>query len=122
MDAVLSDRAGRAVHGADGVRITARYTTCVGDEYRWPPEGVPDLRDGLTTVEVIEALYAPIGLRMDNRAPTSAPTFLAVCAPTDAGRLIVVVCTRTDPTGVWTIAGARAASDTERMMWRKYTS
>jgi hypothetical protein len=99
----------------------------VGDEYRWPPTGVPDLREGLTRAEVVEALYAPIALRMDNRAPASAPTFLAVCAPTecaptDAGRLIIVVCSRTDPADVWTIAGARAANDTERMMWRKHAS
>jgi hypothetical protein len=72
--------------------------------------------------EVVEALYAPVALRMDNRTPASTPTFLAVCAPTDVGRLIIVVCARSDPTGVWTISGARAASDTERMMWRKYTS
>jgi hypothetical protein len=83
---------------------------------------VPDLRDGLTSVEVVEALYAPVVLRMDNRVPAGEPTFLAVCAPTDAGWLIVVVCTRTDAVDVWTITGARSASDTERMMWRKYTS
>ncbi len=94
----------------------------MGDEYRWPPTGVSDMRDGLTRAEVVEALYAPVALRMDNRAPAAAPTLLAVCAPTNDGRLIIVVCTRTEPTGVWTIAGARAATDTERMMWRKYTS
>lgn len=104
------------------MRITCGYTAVVGDEYRWPSGGVPDLRDGLTVVEVIEALYAPVALRMDNRVPVGGPTFLAVCAPTDVGRLIIVVCTRTDATGVWTITGARSASHTERMMWRKYTS
>ena len=94
----------------------------VGEDYRWPPEGVPDLRDGLSTVDVVDALYAPVALRMDNRAPASAPTFLAVCAPTDAGLLVVVVCTRTDPTGVWTIAGARAATVAEPMMWKRCTA
>jgi hypothetical protein len=94
----------------------------VGDEYRWPTAGVPDSREGLTTADVVQALYAPVALRMDNRVPAAEPTFLAICAPTDAGRLIIVVCTRTDSTGVWTIAGARAASDAERLMWRKYTS
>ncbi len=80
---------------------------------------MPGLRDGLTSVE---ALYAPVALRMDNRVPAGGPTFLAVCAPAGTGRLIIVVCTRTDAAGAWTITGARSASDTERMMWRKYTS
>jgi hypothetical protein len=92
------------------------------DEYRWPSVGASEVRDGLTTVEVIEALYAPIAVRMHNRVPAGGPTFMAVCAPTDAGRLIVVVCTRTDPVGVWTVAGARVASEAERAMWRKHTS
>jgi hypothetical protein len=94
----------------------------VGDEYRWPDDGVPDLRDGLTPADVVGALYAPTTLRLDNRVPARAPTFLAVCAPTDEQRLIVVVCVRPEPTGVWTITGARAASPHERSMWRKYTA
>ena len=80
------------------------------------------LRDGLTTLEVVEALYAPTALRLDNRTPPGAPTFVAVCAPTVDLRLIVVVCTRPSPTEPWTIAGARDASDSERAMWRKHTS
>jgi hypothetical protein len=98
-----------------------RYTAPVSDEFRWAG-GKPDLRNGLTPREVIDALYAPAVLRLDNRTPAAAPTFLAVCAPTDDLRLIVVVCTRDAPDGVWTIAGARDATNTERAMWRKHTS
>lgn len=71
---------------------------------------------------MVEALHAPAALRMDNRVPFRAPTFLAVCAPTAAEqRLIVVVCVR-DGEDVWTIAGARQAGLNERQMWRKYTA
>jgi hypothetical protein len=94
----------------------------VGDEYRWPENPTAGLRDGLTTREVVEALYAPTSLRLDNRTPTDAPTFLAVCAPTADLRLIVVVCIRPSPAEPWTIAGARDASANERAMWRKHTS
>lgn len=72
--------------------------------------------------EVVEALYAPVTLRMDNRVPPGAATFLAVCAPTGEQRLIVVVCTRRDVDESWSIVGARDASMNERTMWRKYTS
>jgi len=94
----------------------------VGDEYRWPENLTAGLRDGLTTREVVEALYAPTSLRLDNRTPTEAPTFLAVCAPTADLRLIVVVCTRAGPAESWTIVGARDAGANERGMWRKHTS
>ena len=99
-----------------------RYTDRVGDEYRWPEDPTAGLRDGLATGEVVEALYAPASLRLDNRAPSSAPTFLAVCAPTADLRLIVVVCTRSSPAEPWTIVGARDARANERAMWRKHTS
>jgi len=94
----------------------------VGEVYRWRTDGPTDLRDGLTTKDVVDALYAPTTLRMDNRAPASAPTFMAVCAPTADQRLIVVVCTRAEDDEAWTIVGARDAGTTERLMWRKYTS
>jgi len=94
----------------------------MGDEYRWPDGQAADLRDGLTAKDVIDALYAPASLRLDNRTPASAPTFLAVCAPTSEQRLIVVVCTRAEADGAWTIAGARDAGPNERAMWRKHTS
>jgi uncharacterized DUF497 family protein len=93
----------------------------VADEYRWPDDGA-DLRDGLTPKDVIDALYASTTLRMDNRVPTQAPTLLAVCAPTDDLRLIVVTCARTEIHEAWTIVGAREATSKERSMWRKYTS
>jgi hypothetical protein len=99
-----------------------RYTAGMGDEYRWPADPTAGLRDGLTTQEVVEALYAPTSLRLDNRTPTDSPTFLAVCAPTADLRLIVVVCTRLSSADPWTIAGARDASTDERAMWRKHTS
>ncbi len=92
------------------------------DEYRWPQHTVADLRDGLTPADVIDALYAPTTLRMDNRAPAKTPTFMAVCAPTSTQRLIVVICTRADPDHMWTITGARDARTKERLMWRKHTS
>jgi hypothetical protein len=94
----------------------------VGDEYRWQEDASAGLRDGLTTQEVVGALYAPSSLRLDNRTPTDAPTFLAVCAPTAELRLIVVVCTRPSPAEPWTIVGARDAGTNERAMWRKHTS
>jgi hypothetical protein len=94
----------------------------VVDEYQWPDEFAADLRDGLGAREVVEALYAPQALVMDNRTPEDGPTFLAVCAPTDELRLIVVVCVRLDPARPWTIIGGRDAMPAERMMWRKHTS
>jgi uncharacterized DUF497 family protein len=93
----------------------------VADVYRWPVGGL-DLRDGLTPKDVVDALYAPATLRMDNRLPSREPTFLAVCAPTDEQRLIVVVCTRVQDDEAWTIVGARDARMNERQMWRKHTS
>lgn len=94
----------------------------MGDEYRWPDGASVGLHDGLTTKDVIEALYAPTSLRLDNRTPTDAPTFMAVCAPTAELRLIVVVCVRSGPDETWTIVGARDAGANERAMWRKHTS
>lgn len=90
--------------------------------YRWPGDGPADLRDGLAPGDVVDALYAPAALRLDNRVPSGAPTFMAVCAPAGQQRLIVVVCTRTDAGEPWTIVGAREAGMNERAMWRKYTS
>jgi hypothetical protein len=94
----------------------------VTELYRWPSEGTADLRDGLTPREVVEALYAPAALRLDNRVPAREPTFMAVCAPTDDQRLVVVVCTRTEHVQPWTISGVRDAGMNERQMWRKHTS
>ena len=94
----------------------------MGDEFRWPDDGPRRLRDGLTPKEVVDALYLPGSLRLDNRRPAHNPTLLSVCAPTADLRLIVVVCTRTDPSGPWTIVGARDAGPEERAMWRKHTS
>lgn len=101
--------------------MTRRYTAVVDDEFQWPREG-SDLRDGLVHRDVVDALYAPASLRLDNRAPSSAPTFMAVCAPTHEQRLIVVVCTRGQPDQTRTISGARDATDAGRAMWRKHTS
>ena len=103
-------------------RHTIRYTTVVAELYRWPMGAAADLRDRLTARDVVEALYAPVALRMDNRVPAGLATFLAVCAPTGQQRLIVVICTRTDADEPWTIMGAREAVMNERAMWRKYTS
>jgi hypothetical protein len=94
----------------------------VTELYRWPSGRAADLRDSLTLRDVIDALHAPTTLRMDNRVPTREPTFMAVCAPTDEQRLIVVVCTRSDDGEPWTIVGARDAGMNEREMWRKHTS
>jgi hypothetical protein len=94
----------------------------VAELYRWPGEGPTDLRDGLTPKDVVDALHAPATLRMDNRVPARKPTFMAVCAPTDEQRLIVVVCTRLDHSEPWTIIGARDAGINERQMWGKHTS
>jgi len=94
----------------------------VGDRYRWPDDGPTGLRDGLTSKDVVDALFGPVSLRLDNRTPPQDSTFLAVCAPTADLRLIVVVCTRTDPHEPWTIVGARDAGPNERAMWRKHTS
>ena len=90
--------------------------------YRWPNGGAANLRDGLTPKDVIDAVHASVTLRLDNYAPAKEPTFLAVCAPTDEQRLIIVVCTRTEDVEPWTIVGAREASMNERQMWRKHTS
>src|SRR5579859_4561463 len=38
--------------------------------FQWPVGSAAELRDGLTTRDVIEALYAPVTLRMDNRVPS----------------------------------------------------
>jgi hypothetical protein len=94
----------------------------VVDEYQWPENPAAGLRDGLTTLEVVESLYASTSLRLDNRTPPGVPTFMAVCAPTADLRLIMVVCTRPSPTEPWTITGARDAGESERAMWRKHTS
>jgi hypothetical protein len=94
----------------------------VEELYQWSDDAVAELRGGFTPLDVVEAPDAPIALRMDNPAPEAAPTFLAVCAPTGHQRLIVVVCIRASPGGVWTIVGACDASVNERAMWRKYTS
>jgi hypothetical protein len=94
----------------------------VGDEYRWPNDGPRDLRDGLTPKNVVDALFGSVSLRLENRTPPHDPTFLAACAPTAELRLIVIVCTRSDPEEPWTIVGARDAGPKEREIWRKHTS
>jgi hypothetical protein len=93
----------------------------VSELFQWPDEGGAELRDGLSPAEVVEALFAPEQLRLDNRTPPRAPTFLAVCAPTEQQRLIVAVCVRDDQAQPWTIVGARDAGTDERAMWRKHT-
>jgi hypothetical protein len=75
----------------------------------------------LSPAEVVEALFAPEQLRLANRTPPRAPTFFAVCAPTEQQRLIVAVCVRDNQTQPWTIVGARDAGTDERAMWRKHT-
>ena len=94
----------------------------MGDEYRWPEGRAAQLRDGLTSRDIVDALYAPASLRLDNRTPADAPTFMAVCAPTGEQRLIVVAFIRADTDAPWTIVAARDARPNERMMWRKHTS
>jgi hypothetical protein len=117
-----ADVAGFLLTAGWSIRYTVRYTAVVEELYQWPAGPAADLRDGLTAQDVAEALYAPLSLRMDNRVPAQAPTFLAVCAPTEQQRLIIIVCTRTDADEPWTIRGARDATMNERAMWRKYTS
>jgi hypothetical protein len=92
----------------------------VSDEYVWPIDA-PDLRDGLTRKDVIDALYAPLTLRVANRVPPESPTFLAVCAPTEDQRLIMIVSLRDDASQPWTIVFARDADSAERKMWREQT-
>jgi hypothetical protein len=94
----------------------------VTELYRWPGDRTADLRDGLTPKDVVDALHAPTSLRMENRVPSRKPSFMAVCAPTDEQRLIIVVCTRSEHVEPWTIVGARDAGMNERQMWRKHTS
>ncbi len=103
-------------------RNTLGYTARVEDEYRWPEGQTAELHDALTTREVVDALYAPTSLRLDNRTPEEAPVLLVVCAPTDDERLIVVVCVRAQTDQIWTIFGARDARATERTIWRRHTS
>jgi hypothetical protein len=91
-------------------------------EFRWPDDPPAKLEDGLGPVDVIEALYAPVSLRLDNRVPPGAPTLLAICAPTEVQRLIIVVCLRDEPDEPWTIVGVRDARTHKRPMWRKHTS
>ena len=93
----------------------------MSDEFRWPAAAAI-LLDGLTPIEVIDALYAPPGQRMDNRTPPEAPTFLAICAQTNDHVLIVVVCTRNEVDEPWTIVAARKANQNEQQMWEKHTS
>jgi uncharacterized DUF497 family protein len=93
----------------------------VVDEYRWP-RGDADLRDGLSRRDIVDVLYAPATLRLENRAPEAASTVLVVCAPTEHDRLVVVVCTRDPNTAIWNIVAARDANSNEREIWRKHTS
>jgi hypothetical protein len=51
----------------------------VTDEFRWPDTGAR-LRDALTARDVIGALYAPASLRLDNRVPATAATWMIICA------------------------------------------
>jgi hypothetical protein len=88
----------------------------VDEVYRWPVAGPTNLPDALAPREVVEALFAPESLRVDNRTPPEEPTFVAICAPTEDQRLNVVVCVRSEDDGAWTVVGARDANMNERQM------
>ncbi len=92
----------------------------MSDEYRLP--GDAHLLDDLSVEEVWEAIRAPAALRRENRVPIDRPSFLALCAPTDVLRLVVVLCRRDPPERAWTVVAARDATMSERAMWREGTA
>lgn len=92
----------------------------MSDIYRLPGEAV--LAEGISEGEVWQALGAVPTLRRENRVPANRPSLLAVCAPTHALRLLVVICKRDPPDPAWVVVVARDATMIERAMWREGTA
>jgi hypothetical protein len=86
-------------------------------EYAWTDEGVQAARhNGLELAEVIEALYAPPGLRFERRV---GETLLIVMGMASTGRVIAALCDSVEHTAKFRIVGVRALTGPDLDQWRR---
>ncbi len=67
--------------------------------------------------EIIQALYAPPGLRYERRI---GELLLIVMGMAETGRVVAVLCDRDDDTVTYEIIGARALSGDDLDEWRRH--
>lgn len=86
-------------------------------EYVWTDEGVAATRShGIDLAEVVQALYAPQGMRYERRL---GDLLLIVMGMADSGRVIAVLCERIAGTETYKIFGARVLSGSDLDEWRR---
>jgi hypothetical protein len=86
-------------------------------EYVWTDDGVRTAeRNGLELAEVIDALYAPPGLRFERHL---GDTLLIVMGMAGTGRVIAALCDSVERTARYRIVGARALAGTDLDEWRR---
>jgi hypothetical protein len=86
-------------------------------EYLWTDEGLADVRrNKLAVDEVIEAFYAPPGLRYERRL---GDLLLIVIGTAGSGKVIAVFCDQVESTTTYRIMSARPLSPAETDEWRR---
>lgn len=85
--------------------------------YLWTDQGVVSARAaGLSVVEIVQALYAPPGLRFERRI---GELLLIVMGMAETGRVIAVLCDHVEDTATYWIIGARALAGPDLDEWRR---
>lgn len=89
----------------------------VGHDYVWTDAGLADARHNKVDLdEVVQALYAPRGLRLERRI---GDLLLVVMGMAESARVIAVLCDRADHPLTYQIISVRALSDVELDEWRR---
>jgi hypothetical protein len=85
-------------------------------EYMWSPEGAKNAAaNRVTTVEVIDALYAPDHLRVDRPI---GQDLLVVAGMASTGRVIAVMCERVADTARYQVVNAVPVTGAALNRWR----
>lgn len=87
-------------------------------DYVWTDQGLASARNaGLSVAEVVEALYAPAGLRYERRV---GDLLLIVMGMAETGRVIAVLCDQLEGIATCQIVGARALAGPDLDEWRRH--
>jgi hypothetical protein len=86
-------------------------------EYVWTDGGLADARRRKVALEeVVQSLYAPRGLRYERWI---GDLLLIVMGMADTGRVIAVLCDRTEDPATYGIRGVRPLAQSELDEWRR---